>query len=138
MRTPLSVLLIVAVAVPAGAQQRSVRAGADNNGPVVAASTFVGRPADRGGFQLEMALHGDQWFQAPVILHGDYYKSRGKMLYLAIGPAAIVNLRRDEGERRVSLALSAGGGYEQGRFIIDARYTSGMNVVSVTAGVRFR
>ena len=151
-------LLILATAAPAAAQQSTIRAGdsqdrsraaawapqqptiragADQDGLVAAASVFLGRPADRGGLQLETAVHGDRWMEVPLVLHADFYKSRGRMLYFAVGPALVIDLREKDG-KRASAALSAGGGYERGRFVMDARYTSGKNAFAVTAGVTFR
>jgi len=130
-------LAILAVATPAAAQQPTIRAGADQDGFVAAASTFLGRPADRGGLQLEAALHGDRWMQGPIVLHADVYKGRGKMRDFAAGPALVVDLREKDG-KRVSAALSAGGGYAHGPLVLDARYTSGKGTFAVTAGVMFR
>lgn len=117
-------------------QQPGIRAGVDQDGFVAAVSMFLGRPADRGGLQLEAALHGDRWMQLPLVIHGDFYKSRRKMAYFAIGPALVIDLREKDGQR-ASAALSAGMGYEHGRVVLDGRYTSGKNVFAITAGVSF-
>lgn len=58
------------------------------------------------------------------------------MVYVTLGPALVIDLREKDG-KRASAALSAGVGYEQRRFIVDARYTSGKNAFAVTAGLRF-
>lgn len=57
------------------------------------------------------------------------------MVYVTLGPALVIDLREKDG-KRASAALSAGVGYEQRRFIVDARYTSGKNAFAVTAGLR--
>lgn len=129
-------LATLAIATPAAAQQPTIRAGVDQDGFVAAASAFLGPPADRGGLQLEAAVHGDRWMQVPLVLHADFYKGRGRMLYFAVGPALVIDLREKDG-KRASAALSAGGGYEHGRFVLDARYTSGKSAFAITAGMRF-
>lgn len=152
-RLPL-LLAVLALAAPAAAQQRgaasragyfatpwapqqpTIRVGIDQDGVVAAASAFLGRPADRGGLQLEAVLHGDRWMQLPLVLHVDYYKGRGRMLYFTLGPALVIDLREKDGQR-ASAGLSAGGGYEHRWFVLDGRYTSGKNALAITAGVRF-
>lgn len=118
-------------------QQPTIRAGVDQDGFVAAAAVFLGRSADRGGLQLEAALHGDRWMQVPLVLHVDYYKSSGRMLYFSVGPALVIDLDEEDG-KRVSAGLSVGGGYEHNRFVLDARYISGKNAFAVTVGVRFQ
>ena len=131
MRTLLA-LLVLTAATPARAEEISVRAGADRDGFVAAASAFLTR-ARLGGLQAEAILHRAAWLEVPVLAHLDLQSEGNQAFYVVLGPSLRVDFDNG-GKTRVGMTM--GGGFEIGAVVLDGRYTTGKKTFTVSAGVR--
>jgi hypothetical protein len=117
---------------------------------VIAGISFLPRPSNRGGIQIEGLIRQGgvrnllrvddairlTYLDVPVLLHVDVFRRSRNSVFLVAGPALAVNLQasyEDDGVSEdvkddiepIDVAFVAGGGVETGRLTFEARYTWG-------------
>ena len=118
---------------------------------VIAGISFMPRPSNRGGIQIEALIRQGgvrnllrqddairvTYLDIPVLLHVDVFRGSSTSVFLVGGPALAVNLQasyEDDGVTEsvkddiepIDVLLVVGGGVEVGRMTFEARYNWGL------------